>query len=220
MKNELSDPALTGQDMEFCQFVRQCELAVQRHGDSLASRDEVAGRAAELGASWSMPDPAFRLLQPGAPYSSYQLYLNKQNGLSVILDIFAPGQVAPVHNHCCWGVFVCLEGEELERLYDVPADLSAPPTEVGTQRNTRGEVSVAGPQRNAFHQVECIGDVPAVSLHIYGADLKQMQRDRWDAAQQRYVTFVSGGHPSRKQSSLYLSMEGLASVFPDVYSNN
>ena len=105
-----------------------------------------------------MPDVNFRQLQPGAPYSSYQLYMNDSRTLSVVLDIFAPGQVAPIHNHCCWGVFVCLEGEELERRYKVPEDLSQPPVECEVLHNGPGIASLGDPARNAFHQVECLGN--------------------------------------------------------------
>jgi predicted metal-dependent enzyme (double-stranded beta helix superfamily) len=207
-----NDPAITLSDTRFIDFVTACEQQVAGASDPIATRDAVAELAAELARKWQMPDPAFRKLQPGAPYSSYQLYLNSSQTLSVILDIFAPGQVAPVHNHCCWGVFVCLEGRELERRYDVPSDLSTRPVESQVLDNGPGVVSVAGPQRNAFHQVECVGDVPAVSLHVYGANLKALQRDRWDEVSASYVSFCSGADPHRRQDTHYLTPEGLNSL--------
>ena len=196
-----NDPALTHNDTKFIDFVIACEQQVAGASDPIATRDVVAELAAGLARDWRMPAPAFRKLQPGAPYSSYQLYLNNPQTLSVILDIFAPGQVAPVHNHCCWGVFVCLEGQELERRYDVPPDLSAKPVESQVLDNGPGVVSVAGPQRNAFHQVECVGDVPAVSLHVSGANLKGLQRDRWDEDRASYVRFCRGAGPRRRQDT-------------------
>ncbi len=204
------DPALINDDQLFIDFVRQCEHAVQALGNTIQARDAVAACAAELALNWKMEDPAFRTLQAGAPYSSYQLYLNSERSLSIILDIFSPGQVAPIHNHRCWGVFVCLEGQELERRYSVPADLSAPPVQSKVVHNGPRGVSVADADRNAFHQVECVGDVAAVSLHIYGADLKAMRRDRWDEASQAYVEFVSGSDPRRRQARNYLTEQGLA----------
>ena len=206
-----NDPALTHNDAKFIDFVVACEQHVASETDPITTRDAVAKLAAALACQWQMPDPAFRKLQPGAPYSSYQLYLNSSQTLSVILDIFAPGQVAPVHNHCCWGVFVCLEGQELERRYDVPPDLSTRPVESQVLDNGPGVVSVAGPERNAFHQVECVGNVPAVSLHVYGANLKALQRDRWDEDTASYVSFCSGADPRRRQDAHYLTPEGLSS---------
>jgi predicted metal-dependent enzyme (double-stranded beta helix superfamily) len=206
------DPAVAVQDEAFIEFVAACERCVKDTGNSIATRDAVARLAATLASHWRMPHAAFRQLQPGAPYSSYQLYLNAQGSLSVILDIFAPGQVAPVHNHRCWGVVACLEGEELERHYAVPDDLSSAPLECGLRRNGPGAVSVADPARHAFHQVECVGDIPAISLHIYGADLKALERERWDEDTAGFVTFTSGADPRRRQQAHYLSPEGLAAA--------
>jgi predicted metal-dependent enzyme (double-stranded beta helix superfamily) len=207
------DPAIAGGDQAFIDFVRECSALVAAQADPIAVRDAVAGRAGALALTgWRMPDPAFRALQPGAPYSSYQLYLDPAHTLSIVLDIFAPGQVAPVHNHCCWGVFVCLEGRELERRYAVPADLQAPPVETEAFENGPGDTSTGDPARNAFHQVECLGEDPAVSLHIYGADIKALQRDRWDPEQGRFVSFRSGADPRRAQVSHYLTAQGLRSL--------
>jgi len=206
------DPAVSVNDSAFIEFVRACEQCVNDSGNTIATRDAVAKLAENLSSHWNMPHQAFRELQHGAPYSSYQLYLNQQQSLSVILDIFAPGQVAPVHNHCCWGVFVCLEGEELERRYAVPDDLGAAPLESEVLHNGPGVISVADPARNAFHQVECVGETAAISLHIYGANLKALQRDRWDEASASYVSFTSGADPRRRQARHYLTPEGLAGV--------
>ncbi len=207
-----TDPAVAIGDGAFIAFAGACEQLVREACEPIAIRDAVAKRATELAAHWRMPHPDFRKLQSGAPYSSYQLYLNREESLSIVLDIFAPGQVAPIHNHCCWGVFVCLEGQELERRYAVPEDLSGRPVETQTFRNGPGQASVGDPARNAFHQVECLGDVPATSLHIYGANIKALDRDRWDEPSARFVAFKSGADPRRSQASHYLTPDGLAPV--------
>jgi len=206
------DPAVAGKDNAFIGFIADCEQFIEEMSDGIAVRDAVAQRAAALASHWRMPDPQFRKLQPGAPYSSYQLYLNEHESLSVVLDIFAPGQVAPIHNHCCWGVFVCLEGEELERRYAVAGDLSGRPLQTDVFNNGPGEASVGDPARNAFHQVECVGDVPAISLHIYGANIKALERDRWDEDSGRFVSFRSGADPRRRQARHYLTPAGLSAA--------
>ena len=105
-----TDPAIAAGDNEFIKFVAACEKLVQAPGGPIETRDAVAVLTKDLASRWMLPDPDFRQLQADAPYSSYQLYLNEAQDLSIVVDIFAPGQVAPIHNHCCWGVFVCLEG--------------------------------------------------------------------------------------------------------------
>ena len=210
-----TDPAIAARDEAFIGFIRDCEAHLLASDDPIVVRDLVAARTKELVSghgAWTMPDADFLRLQPGAPYSSYQLYLNEAETLSVVIDVFAPGQVAPVHNHHCWGVFACIGGCELERQYAVPADLSRAPEEVRAFRNNPGDVSVADPARNAFHQVECVGDVPTASIHIYGANIKKLVRERWDAAAGKFVSFQSGGDPRRVQARHYLTPEGLRST--------
>ena len=205
-----TDPAIAAGDNEFIKFVSACEKLVQAPGGPIETRDAVAALTKDLASRWMLPDPSFRQLQTDAPYSSYQLYLNEAQDLSIVVDIFAPGQVAPIHNHCCWGVFVCLEGEELERRYAVPGDLSSRPVETEVVRNGPGQISLAAPDRHAFHQVECLGDVPATSLHIYGANIKALQRNRWDEETGGFVSFQSGADPRRRQAQHYLTPTGLA----------
>ena len=207
-----TDPAIAAGDSAFIEFVAACEKLVQAPGGPIETRDAVAALTKDLASWWTMSDPNFRQLQPGAPYSSYQLYLNVAEDLSIVVDIFAPGQIAPIHNHCCWGVFVCLEGEELERRYAVLDDLSGRPIETEAVRNGPGEISVASPARNAFHQVECLGDIPATSLHIYGANIKVLERNRWDEDSGRFVSFQSGADPRRRQARHYLTPAGLGSA--------
>lgn len=207
-----TDPAIAAGDNEFIKFVSACEKLVQAPGGPIETRDAVAALTKDLASRWMLPDPSFRQLQTDAPYSSYQLYLNEAQDLSIVVDIFAPGQVAPIHNHCCWGVFVCLEGEELERRYTVPEDLSSRPVETEVVRNGPGQISLAAPDRNAFHQVECLGDIPATSLHIYGANIKALQRNRWDEDTGSFVSFQSGADPRRRQAQHYLTPAGLAAM--------
>ena len=207
-----TDPAIAAGDIPFIEFVAACEKLIQATRGPIETRNAVAVLTKDLASRWTMLDRNFRQLQPGAPYSSYQLYLNAAENLSIVVDIFAPGQIAPIHNHCCWGVFVCLEGEELERRYTVPDDLSGRPIETEDFRNSPGEITVASPARNPFHQVECLGDVPATSLHIYGANIKALERNRWDEDSGRFVGFQSGTDPRRRQARHYLTPAGLGSA--------
>ncbi|MGZ0190490.1 MAG: hypothetical protein ACKVH0_21245, partial [Alphaproteobacteria bacterium] len=96
--------------------------------------------------------------------------------------------------------------------YTVPDDLSGRPVETEVSRNTQGVISVAAPARNAFHQVECLGDVPATSLHIYGANIKSLERNRWDEDSGCFVSFQSGADPRRCQEQHYLTPTGLRSA--------
>ncbi|CAH1653072.1 Cysteine dioxygenase [Hyphomicrobiales bacterium] len=182
-------PALAAGDEAFVAFARACQEAVDAGGDI---QGQVARLTAEFAPGWQMPDARYMQLQPAAPYASYLLYLSPEADLSIVLDIFMAGQAAVTHNHLSWGVFTCLEGTERERLYEAPADLSAAPQEVETRLRPPGVVTLAAPERNAFHQVECAEGERSVSLHLYGSDIGRIERQLWDTSEQRYRPFTGG----------------------------
>jgi predicted metal-dependent enzyme (double-stranded beta helix superfamily) len=203
-------PARTIGDAAFIEFARACQTAVDAGGDVQAA---VAALTAEFAPRWAMPDPRFMQLQPGAPYGSYLLYLAPEADLSIVLDVFMAGQAAVTHNHCCWGVFACLEGTESERLYDAPADLSAPPIETGARLRPPGVVTLAHPAPNAFHQVECAqGEARSVSLHLYGADIGAIRRQKWDVAAGAYADFRGGYSNPVLGLPVYLAADDLGAV--------
>ena len=41
--------------------------------------------------------------------------------------------------------------------------------------------------------------MPAISRHIYGANIKALERDRWDEDSARFVSFSSGVDPRRRR---------------------
>ena len=95
------------------------------------------------------------------------------------------------------------KGVTRNRLHEDYGRLTAP---------VRGEISVASPARNPFHQVECLGDVPATSLHIYGANIKALERNRWDEDSGLFVGFHSGTDSRRRPERHYLTPAGLGSA--------
>ena len=119
----MSSPAINSDDPAFITFVDDCLGIVAAHDDALTIRDAVVAHLTDFARGWHMPDPAYRQLQPNAPYASYLLFLNAAQTLNIVQDIYLPNQAAVTHNHRTWGCFVCLEGAERERLYDVPPDL-------------------------------------------------------------------------------------------------
>ena len=180
-------PALT--DTAFADFVRGCEAACAIDPEPTA---RIARLAGELARRWRMPDPRYLQPEPDAPYASYLLYLSRDAKLCIVLDIFLPGQSAVIHNHLCWCVFACLHGIEHERIYEVDLPSGKEPRETSRLSRIPGEVSIASATANGFHQVECASAEPAISLHIYGADIGSITRQRWNAETGAYEDFVGG----------------------------
>jgi predicted metal-dependent enzyme (double-stranded beta helix superfamily) len=138
-------------------------------------------------SGWQMADPRYCAMQAGAPYGSWLLYLDAHSGLSVVLDVFGPGQVAAIHNHCCWGAFACLIGAERERRYAV---VDGAPAQTSTRLMQPGDMAMVEPPGADFHQVECASPQASISLHVYGRDIGRIERQRWDGS--RFVKFRSG----------------------------
>lgn len=181
-------PAAPAADPLFEAFVLQVRALAR---DDIADRRRAEAVGAALAglahAGWQMPDPRYRALQPDAPYGSWLLHLDPASGLSVVLDVFGPGQVAAIHNHCCWGAFACLAGAERERSYTM-RDGSL--VESATRLMQCGDVAVVMPPGDDFHQVENASERASISLHVYGRDIGRIERLRWEDGRTR--AFRSG----------------------------
>ncbi len=186
-----STPAAIHGDAKFIEFCRTGDAVVRGEHSIEDVVKRVAGLMGELTSHWRMPDERYLRCQPDAMYGSYLLYLNEEKTFNVVLDVFAPGQAAIIHNHLCWCAFACLDGVEKERLYSVDESFSEKPEQTLERICPPGQVRSLGDGRNLFHQVECASESPAVSLHVYGADIGRLERDMWDDSTARYVTFSS-----------------------------
>lgn len=175
-------------DPVFTKYVQSCTLALSTPDP----QHVIASLTRKFVSLWKMPDSRFLRMRADAPYASYLLHLSPDLNLSIVLDIFGPGQAAVAHNHCCWCVFACLAGQEREQLFDVPADLVGPPVLISTHLRQPREVTIAGSSRLDFHQVECAGETAAISLHVYGADIGGIERLMWDESRQVYASFRGG----------------------------
>ena len=86
---------------------------------------------------------------------------------SVKALIWQPGQRTSIHDHIAWCAFGVMQGVEYETLYRDDGDHL---TEIGRVANQVGDVSGFAPPGD-IHRVHNTGDVTAISLHVYGADL-------------------------------------------------
>jgi len=102
-------------------------------------------------------------------YRQHVLHVADDGAFSLVALVWLPGQATPVHDHVCWCVVGVHEGEEEEIRYALDHERL-----VVTERlaNPLGDVSVALPPGD-IHLVRNAGADVAVSLHVYGADLRQ-----------------------------------------------
>jgi predicted metal-dependent enzyme (double-stranded beta helix superfamily) len=96
--------------------------------------------------------------------------------LSLLKVSFPAGRRTPPHNHGTWAMILVLSGAEKNTLYRRLDDGSLRfASEVTLERG-----SVLPMRADAVHVAECIGDSPAIGLHVYGANVLVTHRQMWD----------------------------------------
>jgi predicted metal-dependent enzyme (double-stranded beta helix superfamily) len=115
--------------------------------------------------------PGPDLLSAGERQSPGGHLLHAEPGLSMTAIVWAPGRITDVHDHIAWCAFVVLQGVENEIRYQDHGDHL---TEIGRNVNHVGEVSAFAPPGD-LHSVHNPATTHAVSLHLYGADLRDVR---------------------------------------------
>jgi 3-mercaptopropionate dioxygenase len=116
--------------------------------------------------------PTTRMLTPAelrGDDSGYRRHtLHTEADFSVVAVVWRPGQQTVIHDHVAWCSFVVLQGVEFETLYRDHGDHL---TEIGRVANEVGSASGFAPPGD-IHRVHNTGEITAVSVHVYGADLR------------------------------------------------
>jgi predicted metal-dependent enzyme (double-stranded beta helix superfamily) len=101
-------------------------------------------------------------------YRQHLLHVADDGAFSVVALVWLPGQTTPIHDHLCWCVVGVHQGEEHETRYRIEGDHL---TETESLVNRPGSTSMVVPPGD-IHRVRNAGDDVAISLHVYGADLR------------------------------------------------
>lgn len=88
---------------------------------------------------------------------------------------FPAGRRTPPHDHGAWATIFLLSGEEKNTLYRTEAGKLRRASEVTL---TRG--AILPMLADTAHVAECIGDSPAIGLHVYGGDILDLPRRMWN----------------------------------------
>ena len=111
---------------------------------------------------------------PGIGGNARQVFYRSPE-LTLLKVCFPNGRRTPPHDHGTWAMILLLSGAEKNTLYR---------RENGTLRKA-GEVTLTRgailPMRaDTVHVAECLGDAPAVGLHVYGGDILALPRRMWN----------------------------------------
>jgi predicted metal-dependent enzyme (double-stranded beta helix superfamily) len=116
-------------------------------------------------------------------HGSYLLH-HGESGLSVTAVVWGPGDHAAPHDHHTWGMIGVMDNALTEtrfrRIDDRSRDGYA---QLEQDRRTLvkpGEVSLLIPDVDEIHQMDNFTDRPTVEVHVYGKDLRGLDRCRYN----------------------------------------
>jgi 3-mercaptopropionate dioxygenase len=128
------------------------QLRLHLPGPQILTADERAGR----------PDG----------YVTHTLHAEPDGSFSVCALVWRSGQQTPIHDHVTWCVVGVVQGAEYEELFAL-RDGGTALQEVGRNVNEAGVVGGFAPPGD-IHRVRNHGDDVAISLHVYGADIRRL----------------------------------------------
>ena len=85
------------------------------------------------------------------------------------------GRRTPPHDHGTWAQILLLSGEEKNTLYRAENGSLRKASDVTLKRG-----SILPMRAETAHVAECLGDAPAIGLHVYGGDILALPRRMWN----------------------------------------
>ncbi len=95
--------------------------------------------------------------------------------ITLLKVCFPAGRRTPPHNHGTWAQILLLSGEEKNTLYRNDSGKLRRASAVTLTRGT-----VLPMLADTAHVAECLGNVPAIGLHVYGGDILELPRQMWN----------------------------------------
>jgi predicted metal-dependent enzyme (double-stranded beta helix superfamily) len=138
-----------------------------------AADDTIAAVAAALRPALAEPDllPAHQRVGDPAGYRQHLLHVPDDGAFSLVALVWLPGQATAIHDHLAWCVVGVHQGSEYETRYVKTAGGQL--VEAGTAVASVGEVTGLLPPGD-IHRVQNAGRDLAISLHVYGADIREV----------------------------------------------
>ncbi len=126
-------------------------------------------------------------------YGRYMLHRAPRFNVTAI--VWGPGDNAKAHNHETWGLVGVVENEIQEtrfrRLDDGMKPNYAELEVREVLRNRAGMVSCLVPPEDDIHEMENVTDRNTVEIHVYGKDLANLPRLRFDMENRTVKSFAS-----------------------------
>ena len=126
-------------------------------------------------------------------YGRYMLHRAPHFNITAV--VWGPGDNAKAHNHETWGLVGVVENEIQEtrfRRRDDGSKAGNADIEVtAVLKNSAGMVSCLTPPDDDIHEMNNVTNRDTVEIHVYGKDLADMPRQRFDIAAKTTKVFAS-----------------------------
>lgn len=166
--------------LEFASAEDARAALIQGIRDAVARDDDAAATSKAVGdvlrGFLHVPDlvPESARASDSVAYRQNLLHVEDDGSFSIVALVWLPGQRTPVHDHISWCVVGVYEGDETEIRYSVrEADGEEYLVQVGESMNPLGSVEGFAPPGD-LHEVWNCGDSLAISIHVYGADIREL----------------------------------------------
>jgi predicted metal-dependent enzyme (double-stranded beta helix superfamily) len=131
----------------------------------------------------------------GRPNHGTYLLHASPDGLSVTAVVWGPGDGLGPHDHHTWGLIGVVANEITETRFR-RLDDGSDPDRARIERDresiaTPGQVSMLVPDVDEIHQMYNATRVPTVEIHVYGTELKGLERCLFDVESGRITRFAS-----------------------------
>jgi len=125
----------------------------------------------------------YTLLPPGEQNHAHLLHMPEDESWCLEAFVWKTGAMTPIHDHGVWGVVGQYIGSELDIRYmllqgNVQED-SGDLAETGRTPMKPGDVIVLVPPDD-IHQVKSISVGTSVSIHVYGGNIRKIDRYEFD----------------------------------------
>jgi len=129
---------------------------------------------------------------PRPNHASRMLYQG-ESGLQVTAVVWGAGDHLGPHDHRTWGMIGILENAITETRYrrvddhDVDGYAKLEKDRAATLKP--GEITLLVPDEDEIHQMDNHTDRPTVEIHVYGNDLRSLDRDSFNLETGKITTF-------------------------------
>lgn len=117
-------------------------------------------------------------------HGSWLLHHSPDSGLLVTAVVWGAGDHAAPHDHRTWGMIGVMDNALTETRFRRVDDRERGDwAQLERDRSTvvkPGEISLLIPEVDEIHQMDNFTDRPTVEIHVYGNDLRGLERVRYD----------------------------------------